>query len=95
MGAATGEAGDQYYGLDRFGRVVDQYWRTAFGAQLDHYQYVYDRDSNVSVRWTAHHTTCRSPDGHGQTTRGDVTDARLGKDTRVSAPEFPLAGRPS
>jgi hypothetical protein len=49
-GGGTGEAGDQYVGLDRFGRVVDQYWRTAFGAQLDHFQYAYDRDSNRTSR---------------------------------------------
>jgi hypothetical protein len=43
----NGPAGDQYTGLDRFGRIVDQRWlATATGAPLDQFRYGYDRDSN-------------------------------------------------
>ena len=48
-GATTGDAGDQYVGLDRFGRVVDQRWvSSASGAwaDLDRSQYGYDRNGN-------------------------------------------------
>jgi hypothetical protein len=41
----NGEAGDQYAGLDRFGRVVDQRWIKS-GTALDRFQCGYDRDSN-------------------------------------------------
>src|SRR5262249_25978909 len=39
------DAGDQYAGLDRFGRVVDQWWKTS-SATTDRFQYGDDRDSN-------------------------------------------------
>lgn len=48
---ANGEAGDQYRGLDRFGRVVDQRWiDTGTGAALDRFQYGYDRGGNRTYR---------------------------------------------
>jgi hypothetical protein len=44
---SNGDAGDQYTGLDRFGRVVDQRWlKVATQAATDRFQYGYDRDSN-------------------------------------------------
>jgi RHS repeat-associated protein len=44
----TGDAGDKYVGLDRFGRVVDQNWfNTGTSSSTDDFQYGYDRDSNV------------------------------------------------
>ncbi len=47
-GESNGDAGDQYTGLDRFGRVVDQRWRAAglVPMDLDRFQYAYDRDGN-------------------------------------------------
>ncbi len=47
---ANGDAGDQYTGLDRFGRVVDQKWidTNNSDASVDEYQYTYDRDGNVT-----------------------------------------------
>ncbi|HEV2292459.1 MAG TPA: RHS repeat-associated core domain-containing protein [Tepidisphaeraceae bacterium] len=43
----NGDAGDQYTGLDRFGRVVDQRWRnTSDGSHADRFAYGYDRNSN-------------------------------------------------
>jgi RHS repeat-associated protein len=44
--SGTGDAGDQYVGLDRFGRVVDQNWVVS-GTSVDRFQYGYDRNSNV------------------------------------------------
>jgi RHS repeat-associated protein len=44
-GEAVGDAGDQYTGLDRFGRIVDQRWR-AGSVDKDRNKYTYDRDSN-------------------------------------------------
>jgi RHS repeat-associated protein len=50
-GEPTGDAGDQYTGLDRFGRVVDQRWLiVATGTATDRFQYGYDRDSNRLYR---------------------------------------------
>ena len=43
----TGDGGDEYIGLDRFGRLVDQRWTTAGGAAADRFQYGYDQDGNV------------------------------------------------
>jgi RHS repeat-associated protein len=44
----NGDAGDQYTGLDRFGRVVDQRWINAVTqVHTDRFQYAYDRDSNA------------------------------------------------
>ncbi|MFT3787347.1 MAG: RHS repeat-associated core domain-containing protein [Tepidisphaeraceae bacterium] len=47
----SGYAGDQYTGLDQFGRVVDQDWQTISGGivtgHTDRFQYAYDRDGNV------------------------------------------------
>ena len=43
----NGDAGDQYAGLDRFGRVADQRWiDSTAGTDLDRYEYGYDRGSN-------------------------------------------------
>jgi len=42
----SGDAGDQYNGLDRFGRVVDQRWINGNGTSLDRFTYGYDRNSN-------------------------------------------------
>src|SRR5262249_13755986 len=45
----SGDGGDQYTGLDRFGRVVDQKWQqntTPTATVTDEFKYGYDRDSN-------------------------------------------------
>ena len=42
------DGGDQYTGLDRFGRVIDQFWlNTATSITTDRFQYAYDRNGNV------------------------------------------------
>jgi RHS repeat-associated protein len=46
----VGDAGDQYHGLDRFGRVSDQFWVSAGGTPRDHFQYNYDPNSNLVGR---------------------------------------------
>src|SRR5579884_3636068 len=47
----NGDGGDQYTGLDRFGRVIDQFWINASnGTTVDRYQYGYDPDSEVLYR---------------------------------------------
>ena len=48
---STGDAGDKYTGLDRFGRVADQLWlNTNRNIVTDEFQYTYDRDGNVLTR---------------------------------------------
>ena len=45
--SSGGGGGDQYTGLDRFGRVVDQRWmKASSGADLERVKYGYDRASN-------------------------------------------------
>ena len=51
VGPATGsDGGDQYAGLDRFGRVIDQNWSRTTGGTAARYQYGYDRDGNALYR---------------------------------------------
>ena len=51
---STGDAGDQYTGLDRFGRVVDQNWYdTTTSSSTDDFQYGYDADGNVLYQQNA------------------------------------------
>ena len=45
----TGDAGDKYTGLDRFGRVVDQLWLSS-STTTDRFKYGYDRDNNRLYR---------------------------------------------
>ena len=45
-GESNGAAGDQYTGMDQFGRVVDQRWTTSGGTTADRFAYGYDRDGN-------------------------------------------------
>jgi hypothetical protein len=51
---APGEGGDWYAGLDRFGRVVDQWWirptADRGGITLDRHKYGYDRGGDVLYR---------------------------------------------
>jgi hypothetical protein len=68
---ANTTAGDQYTGLDRFGRVIDQNWlKSSAGASTDRFQYGYDRaghdrpsiavvidDHSVSEVWTPRTTS--------------------------------------
>jgi RHS repeat-associated protein len=52
----TGDGGDKYTGLDRFGRVVDQRWITGSGSSagdVDRYGYTYDEHGNRTGRSNA------------------------------------------
>src|SRR5437867_4037754 len=50
-GEADGDAGDQYIGLDRFGRVCDQRWiKTSTGTALERIQYGFDQTNNRTFR---------------------------------------------
>ncbi len=46
-GESAGDAGDQYNGLDRFGRIVDQRWINGSNVDVDRFKYGYDRNGNV------------------------------------------------
>lgn len=47
----SGDAGDQYTGLDRFGRIIDQRWRkTSDNTDRERVKYGYDRASNRQWR---------------------------------------------
>jgi RHS repeat-associated protein len=45
-GESVGDAGDQYTGLDRFQRIVDQRWINGSNVDVDRYKYGYDRNGN-------------------------------------------------
>jgi RHS repeat-associated protein len=45
LGTGPGSGGDQYVGLDSFGRVIDHRWKTT-GGTTDRFAYTYDRNSN-------------------------------------------------
>ena len=53
VSTGTGDGGDQYTGLDRFGRVVNQNWVNGSAATIDGYTYTYDRDGNVTAKANA------------------------------------------
>jgi RHS repeat-associated protein len=77
-GEAVGDAGDQYTGLDRFGRVVDQRWIDSGGTAIDRYQYTYDRNGNVltktNVLYTANNETYGYDDLNRLTSLGGGTN---------------------
>ena len=45
LGTGPGTGGDQYVGLDSFGRVIDQNWKKGTSS-TDRFTYTYDRDGN-------------------------------------------------
>ena len=47
---SIGSGGDQYVGLDQFGRVVNQNWVNSSGATVDGYTYSYDANGNVTAK---------------------------------------------
>ncbi len=49
--SSIGSGGDQYVGLDQFGRVINQNWISAqSGQSVDGYTYSYDSNSNVTAK---------------------------------------------
>ena len=62
----NGDAGDQYAGLDRFGRVVDQrYVKVSDGSHTDRFKYGYDRDGNVLYK-DVDQSTISADDGYDE-----------------------------
>jgi RHS repeat-associated protein len=50
-GESNGAAGDEYTGLDAFGRIIGQRWiNTSTSTATDRFQYTYDRDGNVLTK---------------------------------------------
>ena len=47
---SVGAGGDQYVGLDQFGRVVSQNWVNSSGTSVDNYTYSYDASGNVTAK---------------------------------------------
>ncbi len=47
---SVGAGGDQYVGLDQFGRVVNQKWVNSSGTSVDNYTYTYDANGNVTSK---------------------------------------------
>lgn len=45
LGTGPGSGGDQYVGIDSFGRVIDQNWKKSTSS-TDRFIYTYDRDGN-------------------------------------------------
>lgn len=53
-GESNADAGDQYIGVDSFGRIVDQRWvNSSSGVAADRYSYTYDRDGNRLTKGNA------------------------------------------
>ncbi len=72
---SIGSGGDQYAGLDQFGRVVNQNWKSvSSGQSVDNFTYSYDANSNV----TAENNLLNS--GYSQTFTYDPLN-RLGSST--------------
>ena len=63
----NGDAGDQYAGLDRFGRIGDQRWHvvgTGGATHTDPWTYAYDRNSSPLYRGVC--TQPRTENRHDQ-----------------------------
>lgn len=49
LGTGPGSGGDQYVGLDSFGRVIDLNWKPS-GSSTDRFTYTYDRNGNRATK---------------------------------------------
>jgi RHS repeat-associated protein len=50
IGTPGGDGGDQYVGLDRFGRVIDNRWINGSGTDIERFKYTFSRASNRLTR---------------------------------------------
>lgn len=81
-GESNSDAGDQYTGLDRFGRVVDQRWTytntdsPAIISNTDRFFYAYGRDGRVLYRENAVNSSFSEL--YGYDTGGQLTSFSLG-----------------
>jgi RHS repeat-associated protein len=79
----TGDGGDKYTGLDRFGRMVEQLWyNTSTSSATDDFQYTFDRDSNVTAKTNVLHTAFNETDGYDGLNR--LTSFARGSTTTVT-----------
>jgi RHS repeat-associated protein len=76
-GESNGDAGDQYIGLDRFGRVADQRWIPVSSptTPTDRFQYGYDRDGNVLYKNNLVNSTFSELYHNNSATSGDNNTA--------------------
>ena len=98
-----GDGGDQYVGLDRFNRVVDQRWiQNGTTTILDQYRYGYDRNGNRLFRentLSAPNSELYTYDGINRVVdmqRGTLNGARnaiVGSPTRTQAWTLDCAGQ--
>src|SRR6185437_1626312 len=88
------DGGDQYTGLDRFGRVIDQNWINSSGTSPVRYQYGYDRDGDVLYRADLVDTALSELYHANSTTSGDNNTAydALGRLTAFSRGTLSASG---
>lgn len=89
IGSGTGDAGDQYVGLDRVGRVVLQKWVKS-GTSLDEFSYTYDRDGNRLTRGNAVNTAFNET--YGYDSLNQLTSFTRGGTTRTQAFDYDALG---
>jgi RHS repeat-associated protein len=88
----TGEGGDQYTGLDRFGRIVDQRWRkTSDNTDRERVKYGYDRASNRQWR---QNTVAASGQNEFYTYDGLEQVKTLKRGTQTGSPPTGIDGTP-
>jgi RHS repeat-associated protein len=89
----SGDAGDQYTGLDRFGRVVDQRWRkTSDNTDRERLKYGYDRASNRKWR---QNTVASTGQDEYYTYDGLYQVKALQRGTLTGSPPTGISGTPS
>ncbi|MBV8399916.1 MAG: hypothetical protein JOZ17_14440, partial [Acetobacteraceae bacterium] len=83
---STGDGGDKYVGLDRFGREVDQNWINSNPSSnaREEYQYTYDRDGNRLSRQDVQHA---STDTYGYDGLNQLTSFQRGSHTQTWTPD--------
>jgi RHS repeat-associated protein len=89
----TGEGGDQYTGLDRFGRIIDQRWRkTSNNTDRERVKYGYDRASNRKWR---QNTVAGTGQDEFYTYDGLEQVKTLKRGTLTGSPPTGIGGTPS
>ena len=92
-GESNGDGGDQYTGLDRFGRVVDQRWIvTSTGTALDRFQYGYDQDGTVLHKYNPVNSAANLRPGIGscEQVTSDIVIPPSGEPCRQRVPAPPV-----
>jgi len=89
--SGTTDAGDQYVGLDRFGRVIDQRWHKA-GTDKERVKYGFDRASNRQWR---QNTVAGTGQDEFYTYDGLYQVKTLDRGTLTGTPPTGISGTPS